>query len=263
MNFGVVLYAIYTVLHFVVSASVYPSENWESLQFKLPTDLNYYGRKCRQYSQYYCLDKYETQFQEMHSEWQVTRLKKTEKYYEQSFKHLIVNYWKDINMIDQYRTDGCCDLQASKYLLNGYLNKRMTPAEYLDKIADYSNDNINLNSISAFYWSKICMNVILGVGFGPGPLMRENILEEIPNAPYIFPGQEFSQSIGIPGIPSAVFGYVNPGVDLTFHWFKVHIMCKDNPWICERNRTHFNRSPSWHKNEFEDENGNNDEMKTV
>ena len=33
------------------------------------------------------------------------------------------------------------------------------------------------------------MNVILGVGFGPGPLMRENILEEIPNAPYIFPGR--------------------------------------------------------------------------
>ena len=59
------------------------------------------------FSQYYCLDKYETQFQEMHSEWQVTRLKKTEKYYEQSFKHLIVNYWKDINMIDQYRTGIC------------------------------------------------------------------------------------------------------------------------------------------------------------
>ena len=41
---------------------------------------------------------------------------------------------------------------------------------------------------------------------------------------------------GIASIDSVLFDYDDPGKELTFHWFKHNIMCKDNAWICEEKK---------------------------
>ena len=74
------------------------------------------------------------------------------------------------------------------------------------------------------------MNLVVEVGFGPGQLSR-NIMAVVVGAPYVILGQEYAD-YGIPGIESAIFDYINPGQNLTFHWFKHNIMCKEHPWIC-------------------------------
>ncbi|XP_063724193.1 uncharacterized protein LOC134851852 [Symsagittifera roscoffensis] len=219
----------------------YPSADWESLVFRLPADNTFYGRKCKQHSRFYCLDKYETQFQPLlqfsgtpdRQDRQQTEEETLEVASE--FEQLLRDKWSKINMVDQFRPSHCCDGQTGKYLFHGFSNLGMTPEQYMFKLTDYSEDNKPLNFISSFYVPTMCRNVVMAVGFGPGGLLREmnhdNGVAE--SAPYLIPGHEFHPSVAIPNIPSISFDYFDPGSQLTFQWFKTHIMCKDQHWICD------------------------------
>ena len=70
------------------------------------------------------------------------------------------------------------------------------------------------------------------VGFGSGRLRLNHHISVVPGAPYVLAGRDMGP-YGIPHIDSRTFEWANPGKDLTFHWFKHNIMCRDNAWICE------------------------------
>ena len=84
----------------------------------------------------------------------------------------------------------------------------------------------------ATYFEELCYNVISEIGFGPGALKRVHDAQVREGIPYLIPGKDYSG--GIPGIPSMVIDYDDPGSQLTFHWFKHHIMCRDHPSICNQ-----------------------------
>ncbi|XP_063715370.1 uncharacterized protein LOC134842815 [Symsagittifera roscoffensis] len=106
----------------------------------------------------------------------------------------------------------------------------MSPEVYWDRLSNYENESRPLNNIAADFFEGVCKNVVFEVGFGPGALRRhhgENIREGVP---YVILGKEFAD--GIPEVPSITIDYFDPGSQLTFQWFKHHIMCRDHPSIC-------------------------------
>ena len=71
----------------------------------------------------------------------------------------------------------------------------------------------------------------MDIGFGPGNLRRDSSLGVEESQPYVIAGHDLG-NIGIQQINSTTFDYENVREELTFHWFKHNIMCRDNPWIC-------------------------------
>ena len=106
------------------------------------------------FSRFYCLDKYETQFQPLlqfsgtpdRQDRQQTEEETLEVASE--FEQLLRDKWSKINMVDQFRPSHCCDGQTGKYLFHGFSNLGMTPEQYMFKLTDYSEDNKPLNFIS-------------------------------------------------------------------------------------------------------------------
>ena len=72
--------------------------------------------------------------------------------------------------------------------------------------------------------------MIIELGFGPGNF-RHNFANVSPGDPFVILGREYSE-FGLPYVNTQYFDYDNPGQNLTFHWFKHNIMCKEKPWIC-------------------------------
>ena len=102
----------------------------------------------------------------------------------------------------------------------------MRPHEYIKKLTDYDEDK-RLNLISAYYFPDCEVNIIIRLGFGEGPLIREDtvfgMLRQVPDKPYLLKfDKEWSEHIP----------YEDPGYFLTFRWFKQNVMCKEQPWIC-------------------------------
>ena len=87
------------------------------------------------------------------------------------------------------------------------------------------------------------------VGFGPGPLRRDHYENVVEGAPYLIPGFEFGH-LGNPKMPSFSFDYYNPGELLTFGWFKQHIMCQGQPWICGKNEEKSNQKQAKGKTDW-------------
>ena len=75
----------------------------------------------------------------------------------------------------------------------------------------------------------------MDVGFGPGELRRDHQSDVVEGTPYVVAGRDL-HGIGIPHMLSTVFDYEDPGQNLTFHWFKHNIMCRDNAWICDESK---------------------------
>ena len=110
----------------------------------------------------------------------------------------------------------------------------LAPHEYLAKLTDYSEEGKHLNYLMSYYLPYCGINLITKIGFGKGTLKRMNHSDysrrEKPGAPYQMKvGQNRT-----PQIP-----YENPDEFFTFRWFKVNIICLEQPWICgfEGNRS--------------------------
>ncbi|XP_075259457.1 uncharacterized protein LOC142351213 [Convolutriloba macropyga] len=209
-----------------------PSPEWESLTFWLSLGVGLYGQLCRQFSAYYCLDRYRTQNPHLDTGANVgpaLELVSVQAWY----NVLMQNLWHKINFINLKHPTDCCRDQTMKYLVHGLHNKEWNPQQYISKLTDYDNETKPLNYISAMGLSARCENLILEVGFGPGDLRRSHHNSVVEGAPYVIAGRQHNfDDIGIPHIDSRAFDYENPGEHLTFHWFKHNIMCKGQPWIC-------------------------------
>ncbi|XP_075263814.1 uncharacterized protein LOC142355585 [Convolutriloba macropyga] len=116
----------------------------------------------------------------------------------------------------------CCYYQVSMYLLEGRSNG-FTPAEYHEKITDFrSGSNKQLNFIGVEYDPLLCINVISQVGFGIGDLFIDGANDHIPS--FMIPR----------GRRESVFVFTRQSIEyrLTFDWFKMNYICRDQPWIC-------------------------------
>ena len=78
----------------------------------------------------------------------------------------------------------------------------------------------------------LCANMILEVGFGHGKLRRSHHPAVKEGSPYFLLGREY-EDLGLRDVDTKSFSYHNITEELTFHWFKHSIMCRDNKWICE------------------------------
>ena len=111
----------------------------------------------------------------------------------------------------------------------------VTPKEYLDKLTDYKDDNKQLNLIWAYYLPDCAINIITKVGFGTGILKRFNYNSDT-GKQMAMAGVPYQLRVGYsnwtPPLP-----YQDPGDFLTFRWFKLNIMCQDQPWICYNEET--------------------------
>ena len=138
--------------------------------------------------------------------------------------------------------EGCCYGQFIYYFSHGFNIALLTPVEYFKRLTDYSVNGKRLNYILSFY-SIICdANIITKIGFGAGPLKRESHEGGLNREMY---GRPYQLKVGdswTPKIP-----YINPRYFLTFQWFKVYIMCPEQPWICDNESTSdsFDKTISW------------------
>ena len=108
-------------------------------------------------------------------------------------------------------------------------------------------------SLQATYSKEACSNVISEVGFGPGPLRRVHHSNVREGTSYLILGNDFSK--GIPGMPSMTIDFFDPGSQLTFHWFKHHIMCQDHPSICGQQSPRRKTRTKQMKKQFKDSGG--------
>ncbi|XP_063713809.1 uncharacterized protein LOC134841705 [Symsagittifera roscoffensis] len=213
------------------------SSDWESLVFWLSYDIGRLEIACRTHSHYYCLDLYRTQNPYLNDTENLSQPAYDIQAVRAWFGILIQDQWHRINMVDFENPGYCCVSQTMKYLVHGLHNKRWDPEQYMAKLIDYDDENKPLNFIMAIKSPlSSCENIIVKVGFGPGNLRRSHGDSVIPGAPYTIAGRQL-QPIGIPHIDSVHFDFFDPGQELTFHWFKHNIMCKDNAWICEKEVT--------------------------
>ena len=52
---------------------------------------------------------------------------------------------RNVNFFDV--SENCCEDQTAKYILHGYMNRNMTPDDYLDKLTDYTDEHLGINFI--------------------------------------------------------------------------------------------------------------------
>ncbi|XP_075258803.1 uncharacterized protein LOC142350736 isoform X2 [Convolutriloba macropyga] len=217
--------------HYRSGRSTKDLANMESLVFWVSNGLETFGKKCRRYSKYYCLDSYRTPAAEDEDTNTRSPGGMDPRATMAWFGVLIRDKWQIINMIEPDEPNFCCEGQSMKYLFFGQLRKKWSPEQYMEKLMDYSDEDKPLNFLTAVYLEIACKNLIIELGFGPGNFTR-NQNSIVHGAPFIIMGGEEFPEYGIPGLSTATFPFENPGQNLTFHWFKHNIMCKEHPWIC-------------------------------
>ncbi|XP_075265056.1 uncharacterized protein LOC142357296, partial [Convolutriloba macropyga] len=198
-------------------------EHWESLVFLLTTPLGPFGTLCSNYSNFYCLESYQTTLVGQPD------LGLTPAMMAQWFYDLIETRWRTINMISKQEGEDCCEGQTAMYVQYGLRNMAWSPDEYLEKLMDYSNHSMTLNYIQGRYYGPVCANIITEVGFGPGPIRRAADYEDR-EKPYILISREHNNDEPT-NLWSKQFDYDTP--QMTFGWFKEQIMCREKPWLCE------------------------------
>ncbi|XP_075247495.1 uncharacterized protein LOC142340687 [Convolutriloba macropyga] len=123
----------------------------------------------------------------------------------------------------------CCRYQGNTYLLFGYDNG-LSPQQYYNRVTDFSATTLTssghslkrLNIIKAYYDPKICANIIVRLGFGQGEL---HLSGSVTHTPFIFPPHGNEENI-------VFFSYAGIRNELTFDWFKKHVVCVAQSWIC-------------------------------
>ncbi|XP_075259456.1 uncharacterized protein LOC142351212 [Convolutriloba macropyga] len=211
------------------------NEEWESLVFWISMEMGIFNHRCAFHSNFYCLDAYRTRnpfrngTEEFTPTYEVVSVQTW-------FTILIRENWRQINMINFDQPRNCCEEQLRKFLVFGYHNKGMNPEEYMRKLTDYEDEDKPLNFIAAVGSLDRCENIIMEVGFGPGNFRRSHHKTVTEGIPYVLAGRQHDD-FGNKFLDSRAFEYENPGRQLTFHWFKHNIMCRDHPWICGSEKT--------------------------
>ena len=245
-NFSFVSFQInQKILTIADNQVVEPQFDWDysSLVFVIPVEPpdTLYRSFCQKMSNFYCLSGFVTEIYHENFytaiEYQIgsrfdmaptflklstlrqQALKKSEAVFMPMFKN---HNFYTVN-------EGCCERQFNSYYSYGFLSSNLTPDQYVEKLTDYSEKHKSLNLLWSFY-SKTCdVNIITKLGFGTGKLKRthrKSGLREVAfNRPYRLKiGSEWT-----PDIP-----YENPQKFLTFNWFKINVVCRDQQWICRR-----------------------------
>ncbi|XP_075262679.1 uncharacterized protein LOC142354302 [Convolutriloba macropyga] len=205
--------------------------NWGSLVFAIPNQFTELGRICANQSSHYCLSCYRT----LYSNEKVIENDEFPEYDSdvppkgliQEFENKILALWNRINFFSTISFVNCCKDQANKYVVYGYLNSKMSPDAYLEKLTDYKDEEMRINYIGVHYDPSRCWYVITELGFGAPPVIYYPELTDNRglDKPYVFPPQ--------PGREPSILTFPHLRARLSFGWFKRNIMCKDQPWICQ------------------------------
>ena len=214
---------------------------WTSQTFIIPVNPPYDSlpqpwNTCRRFSLFYCLDSFESEDeQSLPAFVPITPNGNDQNEFRNVLRANAREQCSDIllpifQMHNFYSDfDVCCTRQCSTYLAMGYKNMNLTPQEYFDKLTDYSDwrGTKKLNTVWAYY-DRLCdVNVIIKLGFGTGHLRRITHLLGLARQQF---GVSYILKVGNKWSPKIPFE--NPGDFLTFDWFKVNIVCRDQPWIC-------------------------------
>ncbi|XP_063728184.1 uncharacterized protein LOC134855576 [Symsagittifera roscoffensis] len=195
------------------------SLDWESMLFIIPSDYSSDVRShlCHKYSTRFCfMGKVINAIKSERSE-------EDDDYF--NFIELISRVYRHINWFSiSYvfvREEGtCCLSQLGSYRKFG-MERGLSPDSYMNEVTDFSSRNKKLNFIKAHFNRNLCVNLISEVGFGTGELV---IFGEYHNAFFLL--NEGNNKM------FHFFPYNNIKDQLTFEWFKLNIMCDEQPWIC-------------------------------
>ncbi|XP_075258902.1 uncharacterized protein LOC142350827 [Convolutriloba macropyga] len=142
--------------------------------------------------------------------------------------------WFNLNPRRYQNNQICCAYQAAQYFMTGR-PAGYSPEEYVSKLADFSDDNKFLNSITVRYNQSQCVNIIerltfgtpveqlVVLGFGNHPINFQR--------PFLMVPQDRSD-IHVFDISQSTHEIHQR---LTFAWFKDNYICKDHPDVCHTN----------------------------
>ncbi|XP_075257302.1 uncharacterized protein LOC142349556 [Convolutriloba macropyga] len=196
----------------------------ESLDFLFPDELTAIGRKCKSYSNWFCLSGYRTN-QRLGRESQTSD--------REEFKQMIALAFDEINWFSFKPEDtlngGCCSYQVNSYIENGQRNG-LTPSDFMDKIFQLNSGRVmNLVYIQARWNPHLRTNIVAQVGFGKGILKlsrgRGNAF------PFVIPPLGSSNEDEV-----YMFNGRTVRDNLTFRWFISNVLCEEKPWLCESPR---------------------------
>ncbi|XP_075255892.1 uncharacterized protein LOC142348419 [Convolutriloba macropyga] len=192
-------------------------ECYESLEFILPDTENKLGKRCHDFSGFFCLRKYYITARVSPRVFHWSDTMRMHKLASQVF----FNYnWFSLDPKDE--DHGCCYSQIKTYMSYGQ-PFGLSPDQYVARMTDLTSSTYRrLNTVRLRYdWLK-CLNIIERIGFGDGNIVK--LEGGFPN-----------RSIALPPNPTGdLFVFRSDAIDkeMTFDWFKKNIMCPDQPWIC-------------------------------
>ncbi|XP_075262768.1 uncharacterized protein LOC142354377 isoform X2 [Convolutriloba macropyga] len=173
LNLAPVLFI--TAVLFLSAETTFRPE-WGSLLFLIPNQLTDLGRKCATKSSHYCLDCYRTFHSKAEDGDYETNIDYDASFPTQEivteFGVKVAEIYEKINFFSDLMSENCCEDQTAKYILHGYMNRNMTPDDYLDKLTDYTDEHLGINFIGVHYDEERCLNVITEIGFGDPPFLQ-------------------------------------------------------------------------------------------
>ncbi|XP_063717628.1 uncharacterized protein LOC134844744 [Symsagittifera roscoffensis] len=188
-----------------------------ALTFVLPDPSDLLGRKCSHFSRHFCFLGYVT------NEADFTREKKPED--AANFFKSVQNIYQQINWFDLLTSpsnDGCCNFQVGTYLLYGQAFG-ISPLQYIRLVLNLGSNNRQLTYIKAHYNTRVCLNIVSQVGFGPV------------GSPFVTKGMHHKYAhYMLPPVNGVVHLFKRASVRQTLNigWFKANVLCEAQSWIC-------------------------------
>ncbi|XP_075244543.1 uncharacterized protein LOC142338605 [Convolutriloba macropyga] len=192
--------------------------------FVLPGRFDYLGAKCNMFSRHFCLLGFLSD--ELGSR-KPTR-EDGELFYALISQTYMEMNWFSFKAQDRVNHYGCCTFQVNTYMEQGQ-SFGFSPVEYFEIVYNLGTTlpSRDLVYIKARRDPSICMNVIEQIGFGQGPFK-------------ILSGQHASENYTLPPLGNdgeevlVIPGYLLTH-RLTFNWFRLNVICKDQPRFCLMN----------------------------
>ncbi|XP_075262845.1 uncharacterized protein LOC142354436 [Convolutriloba macropyga] len=190
---------------------------YESLRFQIPSQHSAMSKQCQQYSDHFCLTSWLSNYHNNNRE------PSTNDYLD--FWSLLLPVYYSINWFPlndgKVEKESCCTEQFRTYTEFGQ-SVGMTPHEYFKKVTDLTTKGKKINYIQAVFDATLCRNIIVQIGFGIGQLKIEG-------------GSKITDLYFMPShseLDIHLFNRLTIEEWLTFDWFKLNYMCKEQYWIC-------------------------------